>query len=262
VRVDDALDLVDFADDPQTFEALVNAAGTQNWSYELHRAKDKRHRRDEMARLLSELADKGLRVIETPDGWPYESPIKRINHYLGADGRYLDEERHANCLHRAFVVENYYGDVRAVEVCIDPQAAGHAVPSHLGASTSPEANANAKEYRRQREEQQLARAAISALRRDFVVGLSLKPDATVRALLRIDLVHRIAEWCKDWKTGIADIERVCQVLKVKMVEAPQKSRGTEAQRRRDLEAAKSTSEALVKALPQATTDQCLRVRSL
>ena len=162
ITLDTAQKLVEFASEPETMARLETYAGTHNFDWAVTEERRRRARARERAKILKQLKDGGVTIIDQPARWHYgDSPIKEVVEVIGAvDFDDLDEAEqnaaedkviaeHASCPHHAAFLPEYGST--PVFVCQQPDshegwAERAAADEPRGRGLSPE-EAAAKEKR-------------------------------------------------------------------------------------------------------------------
>jgi ParB family chromosome partitioning protein len=133
LTLDQAVVLAEFDDDPALVAALTVVAVKEpaQFAHTAQRLRDERAVAEARDALTAELATAGVVVVDRPD---YDAKTTNLTSLRDAAGNHLDAEAHATCPGRAADIAAGYGGQapRAVHVCLDPKAHGHASTTSSG----------------------------------------------------------------------------------------------------------------------------------
>jgi ParB family chromosome partitioning protein len=133
LTLDQAVVLAEFDDDPALVAALTVVAVKEpaQFAHTAQRLRDERAVAEARDALTAELATAGVVVVDRPD---YDAKTTNLTSLRDAAGNHLDAEAHATCPGRAaYIAAGYGGQApRAVHVCLDPKAHGHASTTSSG----------------------------------------------------------------------------------------------------------------------------------
>jgi ParB/RepB/Spo0J family partition protein len=247
ITLADAEALVEFAAEPAVFDELVAGVGSHDFRWKLERERRKREIRTKINQLRRQLAETGVRIIDPPQRFPYQSIEKPVSFFLdpkapaqddGGAGRFTPATHAAACAFHAVFVDPH--DIKAVYVCTNPEQANHvngavvytvsmrpaAQPGAAAAEPTPEQVRAAEEAQRAEEERNAEAQRQEAERRESLevagrlrsafltstVGRSGK--AHVAAILRLLLTDHFLAWLDD--ASVEDVEELAGLIDAKL----------------------------------------------
>jgi ParB family chromosome partitioning protein len=177
-----ALSEAETDEEAEQLQELFERRGKHSMLRQIEQWRGERQIRDAMAAATQEWTAKGYQVVD-----PEAEGAAALTSLAGPDGRRIEPEDHEDCPGRAVALNSYWGDdIRVRQLCVDPEANGHAWAEWVLKSREKEAAAQSpsaqEEKKRQRanviERNKQWRAAEPVRRRhikDWLEGASPTP---------------------------------------------------------------------------------------
>jgi ParB/RepB/Spo0J family partition protein len=239
--------LVEFAGDARVFSALLEHVGNSSFRFRVERERHEREQRAKITRLRSELQATGIRVIDPPDRFDWQSTEKHVARFVdpqapaqddGSPGRFTPAAHATACaFHAVFVDPN---DIRPIYVCTNPTEAQHVSATRVytgpitraaGATTTaadptPEELQAAEDAERAEEERRAEARREQAERREnlevagrlrtvFVTStIQRSGKAHLAAILKLLLTENLLAWLED--ASVEHVEELAVLLDAKL----------------------------------------------
>jgi ParB/RepB/Spo0J family partition protein len=238
--------LIEFAGDTRVFNALLERVGTPTFRFRVEQERREREQRAKIARLRGELEATGVRVIDPPAGFDWNSTEKHVSRYVdpeasaqddGSPARFTPAAHAAACrFHAVFVDPN---DFKAVYVCTNPDEAQHVrgtrvytgpitATSQPGTVTAPtpEQVQAAEEAERAEEERRAEARREEAERREsleiagrlrsafLTTTVQRSGKAHLAAILKLLLTDHFRAWLED--ASVEDVEELAGLIDARL----------------------------------------------
>ena len=249
--------LVEFAGDSTVFDELLGQVGTSNFHYQLERERRRREQRAKIAQLRSELEATGVRVIDPPARFDWDSVERHVSHFVdpgaaerddGSPARFTPAAHAAACSFHAVFVDPH--DIRPVYVCTNPNEAQHikgvrtytASINPTGAADaaasgpSPEQIQAAQDAERAEEERRAEARRLEAERREnlevagrlrqafLTATIQRTGKAHLAAILKLLLTDHFLAWLDD--ASPEDVEEVAGLIGARLTPVSDEDDGT------------------------------------
>jgi ParB/RepB/Spo0J family partition protein len=257
ISLTEAEAMVEFARDTEAMQALQGAVGKPSFQYRLEQQRHMRERRQQRAEVLRKLRETGLRVIERPSQYPWESVEKPIANFIdpgvevGPDDppvAFTPDTHAAACTFHAAFLSDFSAE--PTYVCTNPAEAGHQVIRRSPAAVAPPAGgaevdvaadeaerlrlseeeqqrrneaarvdaARQDEVARAEAERQEALAVAARLRRSFLGALlSRRAKGQLQAVLQLILTEHFYAWID--QADLEDVQELTTLIDAQVPEA-------------------------------------------
>ena len=170
LELDIVVELQEFEADTKVYNRLLESIEQgRNIQYAILDERRKKKARAEKARIVAELKEAGIVVIPQPKALGYGSKEIRVERITDGDGRPVTVEEHESCPGHVACIDGAY-EPKAIYLCRDPKAHGHAFTGYYTHKTAQEEAEEAEERARKAEERE-ALSVAAEVRAEFIAGL-------------------------------------------------------------------------------------------